>query len=268
MTTLRDRAATELRAIVDQYAAGEAEVARSFLSRPHTTEENVDVLLRQMGRELQTAHWLHRAVAMLDELDTTVDRHSFAEFLEQIAEETEHYVILADLADWASGRKLTSEELHRYQVYARVELNLPPDKFFNPLLPDGNKMVEIARLVVDTLGYERGTELVRMSEGGGGGAFIECARAGGDPFQDRLAAAMRRILKDEIKHGPDRVDGFAEHWVRSEQELEESTRWLRTFMAQHLRVRNEIWAYPLSDERMVAIDRGETAPFDPAIDLT
>jgi hypothetical protein len=128
-------------------------------------------------------------------------------------------------------------------------------------------MHEIAHDLVAELGYERGTEVVRLSEGGGGGAFVECARLGGDPFRDRLAAAMRRILKDEIRHGPERIDLFAESWVRSDADLATATRWLRPYMSQHLRVRNEIWCYPLSADRLAAIDSGDVAPFDPNIDL-
>ncbi len=265
---LEQRAADALRSIVDQYAAGEAEVVRAYFAIPRTTEENVDVLLRQMGRELQTASWLHGAIRMLDDLEVSVDRHDFAEFLEQIAEETEHYCILADLAEWAAGHKLGRDELRQYEVYARWEPDAPPEKRANAKLPEGNRMLQIAHELVQVLGQERGTRLVRVSEGGGGGAFIECARLNGDPFRDRLGVAMRRILKDEIHHGPERVDIFARDWVRSDEDLAASTRWLRVFMAQHLRVRNEIWCYPLSIERLEAIDQGRIAPFDPAIDLS
>ena len=262
MTNLKARARDEIKAIVAQYAAGEAEVVRAYFASSHSNEEHLDVLLRQMGREFQTVHWLHRAVAMIDEVDVTVDRHDFAEFLEQIAEETEHYVILADLADWVSGRKLAGEELHRFEVYARVEPNLPPERYANPLLPEATRMAEVAKHLVDEVGHRWGTEIVRLTEGGGGGAFVECARLHGDPFRDRLAEAMRRILEDEIKHGPERVDGFVERWVDTDEALETTCRWLHRFMAQHVRVRNEIWGNPLSDDRLAAIDRGEIQPFD------
>jgi hypothetical protein len=264
---LEQRAASALRSIVDQYAAGEAEVVRAYFTTDHTPDEHVDVLLRQMGRELQTASWIHSAVRMLDDLEVGVDRHDFAEFLEQIAEETEHYVILADLAEWVAGRKLSRDELRQYEVYARWEPDAPPDKRANPKLPEANRMLEIAHELVQVLGQARGTQLVRVSEGGGGGAFIACARLGGDPFRERLATAMRRVLQDEIHHGPERVDIYARDWVHGDDDLATATRWLRRFMAQHLRVRNEIWRYPLSPDRMEAIDRGDVAPFDARIDL-
>jgi len=83
----------------------------------------------------------------------------------------------------------------------------------------------------------------------------------GDPFKDRLGAAMRRILQDEIHHGPERIDGFARDWVQTAEDAKIATDWLRRIMHQHLRVRNEIWRNPLSAERLAAIDRGEIAPY-------
>jgi hypothetical protein len=260
MSDLGKRAAVELRAIVERYATGEAEVVRAYFAEPHTMDENVDVLLRQMGREIQTANWLNRAQRMLEELEVTADRHAFAELLEQIAEETEHYVLLADLAEWAAERKLSRDELRRYEVYARWDPMAPVDKLSNSHLPEANRMLDIGHALIDELGYELGNEIGRLSEGGGGGAFIECARLEGDEFRERLAEAMRRIVKDEMHHGPERIDGFARTWIRSEGDLATATRWLRDFMAQHLRVRNEIWRYPLSAERMQAIDRALSVP--------
>src|SRR5439155_24883889 len=213
MPEVHERAAAALKAIVAQYSAGEAEVVRTYFEQPQTDEEHLDVLLRQMGREIQTANWLHNALRLLEELDASVDRHDFAAFLEHIAEETEHYVILADLAEWLAGRKLPAEEPHRYVVYARWNPDAPADLLRHDLLPEATRMVEVNKALVDELGYERGTPVMRLSEGGGGGAYAECMRLSGDPFRDRLGAAMRRILQDEIHHGPERIDSFAQEWV-------------------------------------------------------
>lgn len=262
MAELTERAATELHHIVAQYGAGEAEVARAYFSQPHTDADHIDVLLRQAGREIQTADRLHQAVQMLGQLDTSVDRHVFADLLEKIAQETMHFVVLADLAEWVAGRKLEAEELHHYEVHAVWDPDGVQGKDHHARLPEANRMIEVSRELTSALGYERGRKVIQLSEGGGGGTFIECARMGGDPFKDRLAEAMGRILKDELTHGPEHVDEFARTWVRSESDLGDATRWLRTYMFQHLRMRNEIWDYPLSEERLAAIDRGEIALLD------
>jgi hypothetical protein len=260
--TLSARAERELNAILAQFTSGEAEVVRAYFQQPRTSAENLDVLLRQMGREIQAASRLPLAAEMLGKLEASVERHAFVDYLEHIAEETQHYVILADLAEWVAGRPLTADEARRYQVHARFEPGSTTALDANPLLPEANRMMEVSRALVDALGFERGNPVARLTEGGGAGAYIECTRLTGDDFCDRLAAAMRRILRDEIHHGPERVQGFAETWVRDEADLETAKHWLTAFMAQHLRVRNEIWNYPLSAERLAAIDAGEAAPFD------
>src|SRR4051794_21991986 len=81
----------ELNDILARYAAGEAEVVRTYFATEHTPEEHVRMLRRQMGREVFCVQWLQRAARMGDDLERGVDRHAFAELLEQIAEEVEHY---------------------------------------------------------------------------------------------------------------------------------------------------------------------------------
>jgi hypothetical protein len=266
-TDLSRRAAEELGAILGQFAAGEAEVVRAYFEQPHTPQEHLDVLLRQMGREIQSANRLPQAIEMFASLENGVDRHAFVEYLEHIAEETNHYAILADLAEWVIGRGITAQEARRYEIFARYEPGADSAKAVNPLLPEAGRMLEVSRALVQELGFERGNPIARLTEGGGAGAYIECMRLHGDEFRERLAEAMRRILEDEIHHGPERLQGFAENWVRDLEDLETAKRWLRAYMAQHLRVRNEIWNHPLSVDRMAAIDRGETAPFDPHIEI-
>jgi hypothetical protein len=97
---------------------------------------------------------------------------------------------------------------------------------------------------------------MHCAEGGGGGAFEEAAKLQGDEFQRRLATAMRKIVHDEMGHGPRRIDGYAREWIQSEAELQQDAHWLDAFMLAHLRVRNEIWGYPLSEDHIAALSRG------------
>src|SRR5579883_2682586 len=253
MESLAERAESRLLAVIGRYAAGEAEVVRAYFAREHTPEEHFDVLLRQMGRELQTSQWLHRAVLMNEQLEDSVDRHRFVDFLEQIADEVKHYALLADLAEWVVGRQLTRAEATQYQVYAVYDPALPEEHLRHPALPEATRIVEFAHAVL------------RLSEGGGGGAFVAASELAGDEFRERLAAAMRAIVRDELGHGPGRVRAFAREWVQDEATLERAEALLAAYMAQHLRLRNEIWRNPLSEERLAAIDRGEIAPMSIAV---
>jgi hypothetical protein len=254
---LLDQAAQTLRAIVAKYSHAEAEVVRAYFARPRTSDEHVQVLLKQIGREIQGRLRLGPSItAMAEALEKTVDRHEYAEFLRESTEEVEHYVALADLAEWAAGRKLSPQELLGYEVMARYNPHAPDASQYNPRLPEACHNLDVGRAMVGALGYDRAYALMHCAEGGGGGAFEACARLQGDEFRERLAAAMRKIVHDELGHGPGRIDGYVRDWIRTEAELAEDARWLDAFMLAHLRVRNEIWGYPLSSEQVAALSQG------------
>ena len=265
MESLAERAESRLLAVMGRYAAGEAEVVHAYFAQEHSPEENFDVLLRQMGRELQTSQWLHRALLMNEQLEDTVDRHRFVDFLEQIADEVKHYALLADLAEWVAGHRLTRAEATRYQVYAVYDPALPEEHLRHPELPEATRMVQFIREAHAQHGAEFAHAVLRLSEGGGGGAFVAASEVWGDEFRDRLAAAMKAIVKDEMGHGPGRVRAFARDWVTDEPTLERAETLLAAYMLQHLRLRNEIWRNPLSDDRIAAIERGEIAPMALAV---
>ncbi len=260
--SLAERAERELNEILACFAAGEAEVVRAYFACEHTPTEHVDLLRRQMGREVFCVAWLHRAARMGENLERSVERHAFAALLEQIAEEVEHYTVLADLAEWVLGRKLTAEEAREYEVYAAIDPELPLERHYNPRLPEANRMLDVLYRFRNEYRSEFSDEVMRLTEGGGGGSFTEASRLRGDEFRERFAKVMGRIVEDEVEHGPLRVRGFARNWVRDEADLELAKRLLREFMTQHLRVRNEIYGYPLSAERLAAIDRGEIEPWE------
>jgi hypothetical protein len=260
MSTVAERTEQELNAILAQYAAGEAEVVREFFSREHTLEQYADMLRRQMGREIFCVNWLDRMARMGEELERSVERHRYVDLLEQIAEEVKHYTVLADVAEWVLGRKLTAEEAREYEVYAAPDPTIAREQHYNPRLPEANAMLDLRwRLRIDNR-TEFSDEVMRLSEGGGGGAFLEASQLRGDEFRERLAAAMKIIVKDELDHGPGRVPGFVSTYVMTEADREAACQLLRQIMAQHLRVRNEIYGHPLSPERLAAIDRGEIEP--------
>ncbi len=260
MESLAERAEARLLDVIARFTAGEAEVVRAYFAREHTPEEHLEVLLRQMGRELQTRQRLPRALRMNEGLERTVDRHAFVDLLEHLADELRHYALLADLAEWLIGRKLTSEEAMKYEVCVADDPSIPPELRRHPLLPEASAMVALVDRARQTHGVEFANAVLRLSEGGGGGAFQVAAELTGDPFRERLAAAMRAIVRDELGHGPGRVRGFVQEWVHDEATLERAAALLTEYMWQHLRLRNEIWGHPLSEERLAAIRRGEIEP--------
>ncbi len=90
MSALSERAVAELNGIIAPYAAGEAEVVRAYFAQPHTPAEHVELVRRQMGREVFCIDWLDRAARLGPGLERTTERHAFVALLEQIADETRH----------------------------------------------------------------------------------------------------------------------------------------------------------------------------------
>jgi len=259
-TDLSERATAELRRVIAKYSDAEAEVVRAYFSQRHSNQDHIEVMLKQIGREIQGRNWIERVVPMARDLERGVERHDFAKHMREQAEEVEHYVLLADIAEWLAGRKLEADRLLGYEVVARYDPTLPESLLYNPRMPEAGRNVDVGREIVAALGRERALELMHLAEGGGGGAFEECANLSGDEFRDRLGAAMRSIVQDEMGHGPARVERYVGERILSEEELREDVRWLDAFMLAHFRVRNEIWGYPLSEERIAAIQEGEVSP--------
>ncbi len=257
---LKPKAKTVLRSIIDQYTAGEAEVVRVFFSRPRTKEEYLDMVLRQIGREVQIAHWLPKAGPMGERLERGVGRWELYEALEHMADEIKHYALLADIAEWLAGGALTAEELRRYEVQAFWDPEVAEQYLHPPLLPEAARMVDVTRELLTDYEPAFWKGIVQLSEGGGGGAFIEASRVQGGEFQRRFAAAMEQIIEDELRHGAEHIEEFTERHIHAESDLDRAERGLTAVMAQHLRVRNEIYGFPLSEERLAAIGRGEIGP--------
>ena len=265
MDSLAARAETRLLDVIARFTAGEAEVVTTFFAQEHPTEEYLEALLRQMGRELQTRQRLPRAMAMNEGLERTVDRHDLVEMLEHIADETKHYTLLADLAEWLIGRKLTPEEAMKYEISAMADPQAPPESRRHPLLPEATGMMQLQHQMRAEHGHDFATAVLRLSEGGGGGAFEVASSLSGTAFRERLAVAMREITADEMDHGPGRVRAFARERVPDEATLERAEAILTAYMYQHLRLRNEIWGNPLSEERLAAIRRGDIEPWPLAL---
>ena len=73
-------------------------------------------MLKQIGREIQGRNWIERVVQMARDLEQSVERHEFAKYLREQAEEVEHYVLLADIAEWLAGGALPADRLLGYEV--------------------------------------------------------------------------------------------------------------------------------------------------------
>jgi hypothetical protein len=252
---IKQKAEQALREILQRYSGGEGAVVKAFFSCPRTKDEYLDVVLRQIGREVQVAHRLDVLVQMGHDLEQGVDRWDLQERVQQIGEELKHHAWLADVAEWLVGHKLGADQLRKYEVHARYEKGVDDRYLHNPLLPEAGRMVDVSRELAATIPAPILAGTAKISEGGGGQAFVEASKLTGDEFQRRFAKVMGDIASEELEHGPAHVHAVVERCIHSDQDLELACRSLTAIMRQHLRLRNEIYGNPLSEEELATYDR-------------
>ncbi|MBI2368659.1 MAG: hypothetical protein HYV08_00125 [Deltaproteobacteria bacterium] len=238
----------ELQRLVAQFAAGEAEVVRTYFARPRTKEQDLAWLKRQAGRELGTARSVvENLVKASGSLDKGVPRRDFESMARALLEEVRHYRLLADLIEELQGAPVDPDELMRYGVWAR-----------NPELPENNAHIDL----VKRLRREKG-ELADLAlsffEGGGAGIFIAGSQVAGGALEQRIAEAMKVIAEDELRHGPVHLPRAAAQ-ITDEAMFREVRQIVWEQGMQHLRLRNETFGYPLSEERLREIGEGKIEP--------
>ena len=96
------------------YWEAEARIAKRFFAGKPTREQHIHWLKAQLWKELHPVDGyftgLHRELAnlvdMFPEVDRTVDRHHYHGLMEQLVQEFNHYVLMADILEYLLGRKM------------------------------------------------------------------------------------------------------------------------------------------------------------------
>ena len=204
--SIGERAAREVGVLLGKCAAGEAEVATTYFSRPRSREDHIRFLKQQTGRELTRVYQLGGVLAdQLGWLGVTVDRHTYLETLEKLHEETNHYVMCHDVLAWFTGEQPFIGELRRYDIFN-------PD----PTLPENEASIRLSRekkAIADELAAEGAPWAALVGdegvlEGGGSGTFFALSRIKGGELERRVAEAMKVVLNDELRHGADQLQRF------------------------------------------------------------
>jgi fructoselysine-6-P-deglycase FrlB-like protein len=74
-----------------------------------------------------------------------------------------------------------------------------------------------------------------------------------------MREAFHVIAEDELRHGPKDIVEVAAK-IETEEDLEKAVAALREYAKRHLRMRNETFGHPLSEQRLEEIDRGVVTP--------
>jgi hypothetical protein len=234
-------------ALAKPFWDAEAEITRRFFAGKPSREHYLRYLKAAVYKELNPvigygptagyANGLHMEfeslVARFHGLDRDVARRDMLARLEMMTEEFEHYVVLAEVLEFVLGRALTPEDAAQ--------------------LPEDRKLNDMRRGYVET-GDPCLAAVMGLTEGGGSSTFREAAKLTGGEIEDRLAAAMKVIHRDEENHYLDAAKSAAAA-VRSDDDLDRMKRALREVSIQRVRMRNEMFSEPMSDaevDRLIA----------------
>ena len=208
----------------------EAEIAKRYYANA-TDEDHVFYLKAQLWKELHPVdgffNGLHRELKELvdrfPEVDKTMDRHEYHFLLTQLAEEFNHYVMLADIFEHVMGRKINAEDTVQ--------------------LLEEKKLGDLRRNYVND---ELTRSAVGFTEGGGARLFREGAKLSGSTVNEMTARAMKIIFDDEKDHYAEQAK-ICVDLVKSDEDMARIKDAIRDISAQRVRMRTEMFPGAMTD---------------------
>ena len=215
------------------YWETEAEIARRFFRSHPTRDQHIYWLKAQLWKELHPVDGyfsgLHRELAnlveMFPEVDRTVDRHHYHGLMEQMVQEFNHYVLQADILEYLLGRAIAPDDTIQ--------------------LPEEKALGDLRRRYVAGSAVEKAAVLV--TEGGGARLFREGRKLKDGVLERKIAAAMEVIFQDEKNHYREAAREAAAA-AGNKRHLKAMKRAIEQVSLQRVRMRNEMFLFPLSDD--------------------
>ena len=219
------------------YWEAEAEIARRFFAAANEAD-HIFYLRAQLWKELNPVdgffNGLHRELAELvakfPHVDKDIDRHHYHFMLEQLTQEFNHYVLLADIFEHLMGRPISPDD----------GVQLPQEKALGDLrrgyVQSGSPIDKAA---------------VGFTEGGGARLFREGAKLTGSPLHEMTARAMQTIYEDEKDHYVEMAKQ-AVSLIASEDDLRRMKDAIRAVSRQRVAMRNEMFREAMSEAEIEA----------------
>jgi len=229
------------------YWEAEGEIAKRFFAKAGA-DDHVFYLRAQLWKELNPLdgffNGLHRELARLVEIyprvDKDIDRHDYHFQLLQLAQEFNHYVLLADIYEHLVGRKISPGDTVQ--------------------LPEEKKLGDLRRGYVQS-GSPIDRAAVGLTEGGGARLFREGARLAGSTLAEMTARAMQTIYDDEKDHYLEQARE-AVRLIKSGADLDRMKAAIRSISRQRVMMRQEMFRGAMTDgeiEAFIADNRREAA---------
>jgi hypothetical protein len=230
-------------AVFQQYWGGHYEVVKTFFGQPRPRQQLIAWLELQLYKEIHVVPGKAREILeMYARLDVEVERGEFEAECYELADEVQHYRLLADVLELLTGRR-------------KAALAYEPSPEQLELEGVRGKYASSGAFVRSVGGFSPG--------GGTAFAAAGCMIHGG-PVERQLAAAFKVIYRQELQHYNKNRFVF-DRLARSAgaPELQEAQQYARELARQHFLLRNASFSYPLSPQRIAEIDTGDVAPYVP-----
>ena len=218
------------------YWEAEATIVRRFFKSKPTREDHIFWLKAQLWKELHPVDGyftglqkeLDNLVASFPEIDKTIGRHRYHSLLEQLTQEFNHYVLMADILEYLLGHPVSAEDTFQ--------------------LPQEKKLGNIRRAYANS-GSAVDKAAVLVTEGGGARMFREGRKLKGGRLERMIASAMEVVYQDEKNHYREAAREAAGA-VQSKQDLARMKKAVHEVSLQRVYMRNEMFKEPLTSDEI------------------
>jgi hypothetical protein len=218
------------------YWETEAQITRRFFNGKPSREDHIFWLKAQLWKELHPVDGyfaglqkeLSQLVTLFPKIDKDIDRHRYHHLLEQMTQEFNHYVLMADALEYLLGHPICAEDTFQ--------------------LPQEKTLAELRRGYANS-GSAVDKAAVLVTEGGGGRMFREGRKLKGGRLERLIAKAMKVIYHDEKNHYKEAAREAAQT-VRNRQDLYRMKKAIREVSQQRVHMRNEMFREPLTSQEI------------------
>ena len=214
----------------------EATIVRRFFKSKPTREDHIFWLKAQLWKELHPVDGyftglqreLNLLVASFPEIDKTIERHQYHSLLEQLTQEFNHYVLMADVLEYLLGHPVSADDTFQ--------------------LPQEKKLGDIRRAYANS-GSAVDKAAVLVTEGGGARMFREGRKLKGGRLERMIASAMEVVYQDEKNHYKEAAREAAGA-VQTKQDLARMKKAVHEVSLQRVYMRNEMFKEPLTSDEI------------------
>src|SRR6266511_999743 len=218
------------------YWETEATIVRRFFKSKPTREDHIFWLKAWLWKELHPVDGyftglqkeLNNLVASFPEIDKTIGRHRYHSLLEQLTQEFNHYVLMADIREYLLDHSVSAEDTFQ--------------------LPQEKKLGNIRRAYANS-GSAVDKSAVLVTEGGGARMFREGRKLKGGRLERMIASAMEVVYQDEKNHYKEDAREAA-GTDQNKKDLERIKKAMHEVSRQRVYMRNEMFKKPLTSDEI------------------